>query len=126
LRALLPKEDPAGCQNEHGNDSDPVLQQRVVPSAGGDRTRARFQPLQIVAQFRGLMSGIYPAYFRNKEPISSLWNCLNVSGIVSVVVQRLPQLANRHAEAAVKINKRIVRPEAASKFLPADYLSGVF
>ena len=55
------------------------------------------------------MSGIYPAYFRNEEPISSLWNCLNVSGIVSVIVQRLPQLANRHAEAAVKINKRIVQ-----------------
>ena len=77
-------------------------------------------------RFRGFMSGIYPAYFRNKEPISSLWNCLNVSGIVSVIVQRLPQLANRHAEAAVKINERIVGPEAASKFLPADDFSGVF
>jgi hypothetical protein len=82
--------------------------------------------LQVVARFRGFMSGSYPAYFRNKEPISSLWNCLNVSGIVSVIVQRLPQLANSHAEAAVKINERIVRPEAASKFLPADYFSGVF
>ena len=72
------------------------------------------------------MSGIYPAYFRNEEPISSLWNCLNVSGIFSVIVQRLPQLANRHPEAAVKIYKRIARPEAASKFLPADDFSGVF
>jgi hypothetical protein len=72
------------------------------------------------------MSGIYPAYFRNKESIASLWNCLNVSGIIGVIVQRLPQLANRHSEAAVKINKRIVRPEAASKFLATDYLSGVF
>jgi hypothetical protein len=102
-----------------------------VPWADGDRTRARFQSLQIVAQcivaqFGGFSSGIYPAYFTNKEPISSLWNCLNVSGIVGVIVQRLPQLANRHAEAAVKINERIVRPEAASKFLPADNLSGVF
>jgi hypothetical protein len=65
-------------------------------------------------------------YFRNEEPISSLWNCLNVSGIISVIVQRLPQLANRHAEAAVKIDKRILGPQAVSKFLPADYLSGVF
>ena len=68
----------------------------------------------IVAQFRafqrsGFLSGIYPAYFRNEEPIPSLWNCLNVSGIVGVIVQRLPQLANRHAEAAVKINERIVQ-----------------
>jgi hypothetical protein len=99
--------------------------------AGGDRTRARFQRLQIVAQCivaqcRGFMSGIYPAYFRNKESVSSLWNRLNVSGIVGVIVQRLPQLANRHPEAAVKINKRIVRPETASKLLATDYLSGVF
>ncbi len=72
------------------------------------------------------MSGIYPAHFRNKESISSLWNCLDVSGIFGVIVQRLPQLANRNPETAVKINERIVRPEAASKFLPADYLSGVF
>jgi hypothetical protein len=72
------------------------------------------------------MSSIYPANFRNKESIPSLWNCLDVSGIFSAIVQRLPQLANRHPEAAVKINERIVRPEAASKFLPADYLSRAF
>ena len=63
------------------------------------------------------MSGLYPADLRNKEPIPSLWNCFNVSGVVSVIVQRIPQLAHRHAEAAVKIYKRISRPEAASKFL---------
>jgi hypothetical protein len=80
----------------------------------------------IVAQGRGLMSGIYPAYFRNKKPISSLCNCLNVSGIFGVIVQRLPELANRHPEAAVKINERIVTPEAASKFLATDDFSGVF
>src|SRR5260370_21955560 len=72
------------------------------------------------------MNGIYPAYFGNEESISSLWNCLNVSRIVGVIVQRLPQLANRHPEAAVKINERIVRPEAASQFLPTDDFSGVF
>ena len=72
------------------------------------------------------MSDIYPAYFRNKEPISSLWNRLDVSGIFGVIVQRLPQLANRHPETAVKINERIVRPEVASKFLATDYFSGVF
>ena len=96
----------------------------------------RFRTLQIVTphvvarlrgfQHSGFMSGIYPAYFRNKEPIPSLWNCFNVSGIVSVITQRLPQLANRHAEAAVKIDKRISRPEAAAKFLSADYFSRIF
>jgi hypothetical protein len=72
------------------------------------------------------MSGVYAADFRNKESISSLWNRLNVSGIVGVILQRLSQLAHRHAEAAVKINERIVGPEAASKFLPADDFTGVF
>ena len=76
--------------------------------------------------FRGFLSGIYPAYFRNQEPIASLWNCRNVSGILGVIVQRLPQLAYRHPEAAVKIDERIARPETPSKFLPADYLSRVF
>ena len=71
------------------------------------------------------LSGIYTANFRNKESISSLWNCLDVSGIFGVIVQRLPQLANRHPEAAVKINERIARPEAASKFLTTDDYSGV-
>jgi hypothetical protein len=74
----------------------------------------------------GLMSGLYPADLGNKEPISSLWNRLNVSGIFGVIVERLPKLANRHSKAAVKINERIAGPEAASKFLPADDLSGVF
>jgi hypothetical protein len=71
------------------------------------------------------MSGIYPAYFSDEEPIASLWNCLNEAGIVRVIVQRLPELANRHPETAVKIDERMVRPEAASKFVPANYLSGV-
>jgi hypothetical protein len=74
----------------------------------------------------GFMSGIYPAYFRNEEPIPSLWNRLNVPGIVSVILQRLPQLANRHPETAVEIDKRISRPETVSKFLAADGLSGSF
>jgi hypothetical protein len=85
----------------------------------------------IVAQFRVFqggcfLSGIYPAYSGNEEPIPSLWNCFDVSGIVSVIVQRLPQLADRHAEAAVKIDERISGPEAASKLLSSDYFSGVF
>jgi hypothetical protein len=72
------------------------------------------------------MSGIYPAYFRNKEPIASLGNCLDVAGGFGVIVQRLPQLSNRHAEAAVKIDERISRPEAASKFVATNYFSGAF
>ena len=55
-----------------------------------------------------------------------LWNCLDVSGIFSVIVQRLPELANRHSEAAVEVNEGIARPEAASKFLAADDFSGSF
>ncbi len=74
----------------------------------------------------GLIGDIYPPDFRNEEPIPSLWNCFNVSGIFGTIVQRLPQLANRHAEAAVKIYERISRPEAAAKFLSSDYFSGVF
>jgi hypothetical protein len=72
------------------------------------------------------MSSIYTAYFRNKEPISSLWNCLNVSGVFGIIVQRLPELANRHPKATVKINERIVTPQPASQLLPADDFSGVF
>ena len=72
------------------------------------------------------MGGVYAAYFRNEETISPFWNCLNVPGIISVIVQRLPKLANRHAEAAVKIDKRILGPQALSKSLPADNLSRVF
>jgi len=85
----------------------------------------------IVAQFRGFRfgsfrSGLYLPHFRNKKPIPSLWNRLNVSGIVSVIVQRLPKLANCHPETAVKIYKRVSGPETASKFLSSDHLSGVF
>ena len=72
------------------------------------------------------MSGVYPAYFRYKEPISSLWNCLNVSGVVGVILQRLPELANRDPEATVEIDEGIVGPETASQFLSADDFSRVF
>jgi hypothetical protein len=77
-------------------------------------------------QDRGFQCGIYPAYFRNEESIASLWNRLNVSGIVGVIVQRLPKLPNRNPETAVKIDKRISGPETASKFLSSDDLPGVF
>ena len=43
-----------------------------------------------------------------------------------VIAQRLPKFADRHAETAVKIHERIVRPEAASKVLAADDFSGSF
>jgi hypothetical protein len=84
------------------------------------------QGLRILARSSEFRSGIYPAYFGNKKPIPSLWNRLNVSGIFGIIVQRVPQLANRHSKAAVKINERIVRPEAGSELLPADDFSGVF
>jgi hypothetical protein len=72
------------------------------------------------------MTSTHTPYLSDEESISPLWNRLDVSGIVNVIVQRLPQLANRHAEAAVKIDKCILGPQAVSKFLPADYLSRVF
>jgi hypothetical protein len=71
-------------------------------------------------------SGVHPAYFGDKEPIAPLGDCLDVAGSFGVVLQRLPQLANRHAEAAVKIDERISRPEAASKFVATNYFSGAF
>ena len=94
--------------------------------AGGDRSRVRLQRCPIAVQFRDFGSGLHPPDFGNKEPISSLWDCLDVSGIFGVIVQRFPELANRHPEAAVKVDEGIAGPEAASKFLPADYFSGVF
>jgi len=130
VRALLRKKKPANCQNECGKGNDPVPQQRVALWADGDWSCARFQALRIFARcggfMSGLMSGVYPADVRNKKPIPSLWNRLNVSGIFSVIVQRLPQLADCYAEAAVKINERIVKPQAASKLLPADDITVFF
>jgi hypothetical protein len=87
--------------------------------------RARLQRLQIVAQFiivrfRSFRSGLYPPYFRNEEPIASLWNRLDIARIFGVIVQRLPKLANRHPKTAIEIDKRISRPETISKFLAAD------
>ena len=55
-----------------------------------------------------------------------LWNGLDVSGIVSVVIQRFSEFANRHSEAAVEVNEGITGPEVASKFLTADNFSGSF
>ncbi len=72
------------------------------------------------------MSDCHSPDFRNKEPIASLWNGLDVSGIFGVIVQRLSQLANRHTEAAVEVDERIVGPQAAAKFLAADDFSGSF
>jgi hypothetical protein len=90
VRALLRKKDAANYQNERGKGSDPVPQQRVVLWADGDRRCARFQGIRIFARcggfLSGLMSGVYPADFRNKEPIPSLWNRLNVPGIFGVIV----------------------------------------
>jgi hypothetical protein len=98
--------------------------------------RACFQRLRIAAQYivallpafqgRGSLNGLHPAYFRTEESISSPRNCLNVSGIFGVIVQRFSELANRHPEAAVEVNKRIPRPETALKFLPADNFAGAF
>ena len=99
-----------------------------MPLAGGLPDSRRFakvprSPCSALPRFR---SGIYSAYFRNKEPIASLWNCLNVSGIFSVIVQRLSELANRHPEAAVEVDEGIAGPEAISKLLAADDFSGGF
>jgi hypothetical protein len=73
-----------------------------------------------------MMSGVYPANLRNKEPVPSLRNRLNVPWIVGVIVQRLSKLTNRHPQATVEIDECIVEPQAASKLLPADDFSGIF
>jgi hypothetical protein len=73
-----------------------------------------------------LRSGVHSSDFGNEEPISALWNCLDVARILGIVLQRLPELANRYAEAAVEIDERIAGPEPTSKFLAADDFSGSF
>jgi hypothetical protein len=63
---------------------------------------------------------------RTKETIAPLGNGLYISRTFGIVAKRLSQLAHRHAEAAVEINERIARPEAASKFLSSDDFSRAF
>jgi hypothetical protein len=92
----------------------------------GERGCVRFQEFRIFARFRGVMSCIHTADVTDKESISALRDGLNIAGIIGVIVQRIPQLTHRHPQAAVKINKRIAGPEAASKFFTTDYFSGIF
>ena len=60
-----------------------------------------------------------------QETIAPLGNGLYISRTFGIVAKRLSQLAHRDAEAAVKVHERIVTPEAASKFHPANYHSGI-
>jgi hypothetical protein len=94
--------------------------------AGGDRSRSGFHRLQIVGWLCDFRFGFYSAYFRNKKPITPFWDGLDESGSFGVIAERLPELADSHAEAAVEINEGIAGPEAASKFLAADDFSGAF
>jgi len=75
---------------------------------------------------RDFQSGIHSSDFGNKEPITALWNGLDVSRILGVVVQRLSEFANRHTEATVEVDEGIAGPEAAAKLLAADDFSGAF
>jgi hypothetical protein len=74
-------------------------------------------------RFCGLMSGIYPA----QEPGTDILALESPQHTEDLPLHRPtpPQLVHRYPEAAVKINERIVRPEPASQFLPADDFSWV-
>jgi hypothetical protein len=65
-------------------------------------------------------------YGRLEKAITSFRNCLDIPGTLGVVAQRLSQLANVDAQAAVKIDEGIFRPDAAPQFLAADHLSRIF
>jgi hypothetical protein len=86
----------------------------------------RLQTCRIVVRLPDFWSGIRSTDLRNKEPISALWNGLDVSGIFGVVVQRLSEFANRYPETAVEVDEGIAGPEAAAKFLAADDFSRGF
>ena len=61
-----------------------------------------------------------------KEAISPLGDGFNVPGILGVVAQSLPQLANCHPETILEINKCIFMPQPVPKLLPADYFARIF
>ena len=75
---------------------------------------------------RDWMESIWSMNLGGQEAISPLGYGLNVPGILGVIAQCLPQLADCYAEAILKINKRIVLPKPIAKFLSADHFSGVF
>src|SRR5271170_4235487 len=69
--------------------------------------------------------GVFPINDRSEQSISSLGNRLNVVRIFSVVAKSLPQFANRHSKAAVKVAKRISLPDTTLDILPRNHLPGI-
>jgi hypothetical protein len=61
----------------------------------------------------------------NEEAVASLGNGFDILGMLSVISDRLPQLANGHPEAAVEINEGVFGPNAIAKVRPGDHLPGV-
>ena len=59
-----------------------------------------------------------------QETIAPLGNGLYISRTFGIVAKRLSQLAHRDAEAAVKVDERIFRPDTASQLLAGNDLSG--
>ena len=55
-----------------------------------------------------------------KETIAPLGNGLYISRTFGIVAKRLSQLAHRDAEAAVKVDERIFRPDTASQLLAGN------
>jgi hypothetical protein len=72
------------------------------------------------------MDRLCRTYGGAKKAIASFGNRLNIPGTFGVVAQRFPQLANGDAEAAVEIDKRVFRPDAAPQFFAADHLPSIF
>jgi hypothetical protein len=122
---MLPEEDPRSGEDEHGS-CERIPGHRVVRLAGGHRTHVLLQRCPIAVRWRNFRNGIHSPDLRYKEPVSALRDGLDVSGIFGVVVQRVPEFANRHPEAAVEVDEGVAGPEAAAKLLAADDFSGSF
>ena len=61
-----------------------------------------------------------------KRAIAALRNGLDKVGVLGVVVQRLPEFADRCSEATVEVNEGVAWPQTSSKLLATDDFSGVF
>jgi hypothetical protein len=72
------------------------------------------------------MDGIRWSSGSTEETVAPLRNGFYVPGILSVISQGIPQLANSNPEAAVKIDESVSLPDAALDFGPRNQVSSVF
>jgi hypothetical protein len=64
---------------------------------------------------------------RNRiEPtIASSRQSLDISGVVRIIAERLPELGDRDSETIVEVLNRGSRPYPFANLLPGDYFAGV-